>query len=71
VDPIAFETAWHSREVAKAMDQANAIVNAYGVTSVPQFGVAGLYRTSPTMAGGSNARVLEVVTYLLEQVRHS
>lgn len=71
VDPIAFEMAWHSREVAKAMVQANAIVNAYGVTSVPQFGVAGLYRTSPTMAGGSNARVLEVVTYLLEQVRHS
>lgn len=71
IDPIAFEAAWHSNEVALAMQQANALVRAYGVTNVPQFGVAGRYRTSPTMAGGSNARVLEVVTHLLAQARHS
>jgi thiol:disulfide interchange protein DsbA len=69
VDPAAFETAWHSRAVAQAMVQANDLVRAYGVTSVPQLGVAGRYRTSPAMVGGSNERALEVVEHLLSLVR--
>lgn len=69
VDPVAFETAWHSRAVAQAMVQANDLVRAYGVTSVPQLGVAGRYRTSPAMVGGSNERALEVVEHLLSLVR--
>lgn len=69
VDPSAFEAAWHSRVVAQAMVQANDLVRAYGVTSVPQLGVAGRYRTSPAMVGGSNERALAVVDHLLEQAR--
>jgi thiol:disulfide interchange protein DsbA len=69
VDPSVFEAAWHSRAVAQAMVQANDLVRAYGVTSVPQLGVAGRYRTSPAMVGGSNVRALEVVEHLLSLVR--
>lgn len=71
VDPKAFEKAWHSREVAHAMRQTNALVSAYGVSSVPQFGVAGRYRTSPTMAGGSNERALQVVMHLVVGARQA
>ena len=67
VDPAAFEAAWHSRTVAQAMVQANDLVRAYGVTSVPQLGVAGRYRTSPAMVGGSNDRALGVVDHLIER----
>lgn len=63
------EAAWHSPAVAAGMDKANALVQAYGVTSVPQFGVNGRYRTSPAMVGGSNARALEVVDHLIQRSR--
>ena len=69
VDPSVFEIAWQSATVQQAMVQANALVHAYGVTSVPQLGVAGRYRTSPAMVGGSNERALAVVSYLIEQSR--
>lgn len=69
VDPAAFEATWHSRGVARAMEQANDVVRAYGVTSVPQFGVAGRYRTSPAMVGGNNERALAVVDHLIERVQ--
>jgi hypothetical protein len=69
VDPVLFETAWHSAAVAQAMVQANDLVRAYGVTSVPQLGVAGRYRTSPAMVGGSNQRALEVVDHLINLAR--
>jgi hypothetical protein len=45
------------------------LVRAYGVTSVPQLGVAGRYRTSPAMVGGSNERALQVTSYLIAQLR--
>jgi hypothetical protein len=51
------------------MVQANDLVRAYGVTSVPQLGVAGRYRTSPAMVGGSNDRALVVVDHLIERAR--
>lgn len=69
VDPAVFESAWHSPAVAKAMVQANDLVLAYGVTSVPQLGVAGRYRTSPAMVGGNNQRALEVVDHLITLAR--
>jgi thiol:disulfide interchange protein DsbA len=71
VDTVAFEVAWHSTEVAQAMRQANDLVRAYGVTSVPQLGVAGRYRTSPAMVGGSNERALVVVNHLLALARRT
>jgi thiol:disulfide interchange protein DsbA len=64
--PVAtFEAAWYSPQVAQAMQQSNAMVQAYGVTGVPVFGVGGHFVTSPAMVGGSNARALEVVEYLV------
>ena len=71
VDTVAFEAAWHSTEVAQAMRQANDLVRAYGVTNVPQLGVAGRYRTSPAMVGGSNERALVVVNHLLALARRT
>lgn len=69
VSPQRFESAWHSEDVAQAMYQANALVKHYGVTSVPQFGINGRFRTSPAMAGGSNATALKVVSHLVESER--
>ena len=69
VDPAAFESAWQSPAVAQAMSQSNDLVRAYGVTSVPQLGVAGRWRTSPTMVGGSNERALAVVDHLIGLAR--
>lgn len=69
VDPAAFEAAWQSTSVKQAMVKANTLVHAYGVTSVPQLGVAGRYRTSPAMVGGSNERALQVVSHLIERAR--
>jgi thiol:disulfide interchange protein DsbA len=64
--PVAtFEAAWYSPQVAQAMQESNAMVQAYGVTGVPVFGVGGRFVTSPAMVGGSNARALEVVEYLV------
>jgi len=64
--PVAtFEAAWHSPQVAQAMQQSNGMVQAYGVTGVPVFGVGGRFVTSPAMVGGNNARALEVVEYLV------
>jgi thiol:disulfide interchange protein DsbA len=64
--PVAtFEAAWHSPQVAQAMQQSNDMLQAYGVTGVPVFGVGGRFVTSPAMVGGSNARALEVVEYLV------
>jgi hypothetical protein len=47
------------------MQQSNSIVQAYGVTGLPVFGVGGRFVTSPARVGGSNARALEVVEYLV------
>lgn len=69
IDPARFEAAWHAPEVQAGLAQANALVQGYGVTSVPQFGVNGRYRTSPAMVGGSNARALQVVDHLVTLAR--
>jgi protein dithiol oxidoreductase (disulfide-forming) len=64
-----FEAAWHAPEVQAALAESDALVKGYGVTSVPQFGVQGRFRTSPAMVSGSNARALEVVDHLVARVR--
>jgi len=56
-----FEAAWHSAQVQAGIEQSNAQFKAWGVNSVPQFGVNGRHLTSPAMVGGSNHRALEVV----------
>lgn len=69
IAPERFEAAWHAPEVQAGLAQANALVQGYGVTSVPQFGVQGRWRTSPAMVGGSNARALQVVEHLVTLAR--
>ena len=69
IEPGRFEAAWHAPEVQAGLAQANALVKGYGVTSVPQFGVQGRWRTSPAMVGGSNARALQVVEHLVGLAR--
>jgi thiol:disulfide interchange protein DsbA len=60
-----FERTWNSIEVKQHIQQANAWVQGYGITSVPQFGVQGRYVTSPALVGGDNARALQVVEHLI------
>jgi protein dithiol oxidoreductase (disulfide-forming) len=69
IAPERFEAAWHAAEVQAGLALANTLVQGYGVTSVPQFGVNGRYRTSPAMVGGSNARALQVVDHLVTLAR--
>jgi protein dithiol oxidoreductase (disulfide-forming) len=64
-----FEAAWQASQVQAGLAQANALVQGYGVASVPQFGVNGRFRTSPAMVGGSNARALQVVDHLITLAR--
>ena len=70
--PVArFEAAWHSAQVQAGIEQSNAQVKAWGVNSVPQFGVNGRHLTSPAMVGGSNQRALEVVDWLVARARQA
>jgi thiol:disulfide interchange protein DsbA len=66
-----FEAAWHSATVQAGIAQSNAQVVAWGVKSVPQFGVNGRHLTSPAMVGGSNQRALDVVDFLIALERRS
>ena len=66
-----FEAAWHSPQVLAGIERANAEVRGWGVKSVPQFGVQGRHLTSPAMVGGSNARALEVVDWLIALERRT
>ena len=65
----AFESAWNSKTVALGIIESDALVKAYGVTSVPQFGIQGRYRTSPAMLSGDNNRALQVVEHLIQLAR--
>lgn len=69
IDTAAFESAWRSKTVASGIDESDALVKAYGVTSVPQFGIQGRYRTSPAMLSGDNHRALQVVEHLIQLAR--
>lgn len=66
-----FEAAWHSDAVQSGIEASNAEVMAWGVKSVPQFGVNGRHLTSPAMVGGSNQQALEVVDWLIAQERRA
>ena len=68
VDRAKFAAAYNSPEIGKLVSQATALQEAYGVEGVPALGVAGRYYTDGAIAG-SMARVLQVVDYLLGDVR--
>jgi thiol:disulfide interchange protein DsbA len=71
LDVAKFEAAWNSFGVQAQQKRANGLVNAYQIEGVPMFAVHGKYTTSPAMVGGSHARALQVVDYLVAQERRA
>lgn len=69
LDAAKFESTWNSFGVQTQQKRANALVASYKVDGVPMFGINGRYVTSPAMVGGSHARALQVVDYLIAQER--
>jgi thiol:disulfide interchange protein DsbA len=68
--PVAqFESTWNSFGVQTQQKRANALVAGYKIEGVPTFGINGRCITSPAMVGGSHARALQVVDYLIAQER--
>ncbi len=68
VDRAKFLATFDSPEIGKLVSQAIALQDAYGVSGVPALGVAGRYYTDGSIAG-SMARVLQIVDYLVVDVR--
>ena len=68
VDKAKFGTIYDSADVGKKVREATQLQDAYGVAGVPALGVAGRFYTDGAMAG-SMSRVLQVVDYLVADVR--
>jgi thiol:disulfide interchange protein DsbA len=68
VDATRFMSVFNSFGVRTKVQQANALMDAYGVDSVPTLVVQGRWKTSPAQAKGEG-KVLAVVEYLAAQVR--
>lgn len=64
-----FEATWNSFAVQTQQKRANALVGSYKIDGVPMFAVNGRFLTSPAMVGGSHARALQVVDYLISRTR--
>lgn len=69
LDVAKFESTWNSFAVQTQQKRANALVSAYKIEGVPMFAVNGKYVTSPAMVGGSHARALQVVDFLVARER--
>jgi protein dithiol oxidoreductase (disulfide-forming) len=67
LDVAKFEATWNSFAVQTQQKRANALVNSYKLDGVPMFGINGRFLTSPSMVGGSHARALQVVDYLISR----
>jgi len=63
-----FESAFESPGVLKGVEQAEGLTRDYNLGSPPEFVVNGRYRVDPMRAGG-RARMLEVVSFLVEKER--
>lgn len=68
VDGGAFDTAFDSDAVTAKVREAQALMRAYRVTSVPSLGVNGRYWISSRMAGGQDG-MLAVADHLVAQER--
>ncbi|MES1953932.1 thiol:disulfide interchange protein DsbA/DsbL [Salinisphaera hydrothermalis] len=68
VDGQRFDKIYNSAAVKQKVQHIVARMQRYPVMSVPSISVAGRYWTSGRMAG-SNARMLKVADYLIEQSR--
>ena len=69
VDRQAFTAAFRSFSVTSKARLANQIAQAYRIDGVPTVGVQGKYITSPSIAGGSKARAIDVMDFLVAKVR--
>lgn len=67
LDVAKFESTWNSFAVQTQQKRANALVNSYKIDGVPMFGINGRFLASPAMVGGSHARALQVVDYLISR----
>ena len=68
VDRAKFTAIYDSAEIGRQVSQATALQDAYSVAGVPALGVAGRYYTDGAISG-SMARVLQIVDYLVADVR--
>lgn len=68
VDGTAFDKVFDSREVAAKVEQAEALMRAHRVASVPSLGVNGRYWVGGRQAGGNRA-MLEVAEFLIRRER--
>ena len=69
VSKESFLAAYNSFAVRAKMRHSEQQIKRYGVTGVPSIIVAGKYRTSATLAGGSFDALLKVVDYLVDKER--
>jgi len=70
VSPKDFDKAYNSFGVSSQVRQANSRARAAKITGTPEMMVNGKYRIS-TRKAGSQARMLEIADYLIEQERDS
>ncbi|MEY2707097.1 MAG: hypothetical protein RI905_848 [Pseudomonadota bacterium] len=69
VDVQAFLKAFKSFTVTSKARSGNQIAQAYRIDGVPTVAIQGKYITSPSIAGGSKARAIQVMDYLVEKAR--
>jgi len=68
VDAKRFMSIFNSFGIRTKVQEANQLMDAYGVDSVPTLAVQGRFLTSPSLAKGEE-KTLSVVEYLAGQVR--
>ncbi len=69
VDTQAFLKAFKSFTVTSKARSGNQIAQAYRIDGVPTVAIQGKYITSPSIAGGSKARAIQAMDYLVEKAR--
>lgn len=69
VDRQSFLKAFKSFTVISKPRSANQIAQAYRIDGVPSVAVQGKYMTSPSIAGGSKARAIQAMDFLVNKAR--
>jgi thiol:disulfide interchange protein DsbA len=69
VDRQKFSSAFRSFTVISKARGSIQIAQNYRIDGVPTVAIQGKYITSPSIAGGSKARAIDVMDYLVNKVR--
>ena len=69
IDRQAFLKAFKSFTVISKARAANQIAQTYRIDGVPSVAVQGKYLTSPSIAGGSKARAIQTMDFLVSKAR--